>query len=69
MHETARRFPEEIARKVISRQMIFAYTGIAVIPAAFGVLATWAGLGVIMPVVVALLLMMLIVTTRLDSIT
>jgi fucose permease len=69
MHETARRFPEEIARKVISRQMIFAYTGIAVIPAAFGLLATWAGLGVIMPVVVALLLMMLFVTTWLDRLT
>ena len=69
MHETARRFPEDVARKVISRQMIFAYIGIAVIPAAFGVLATWAGLAVIMPVVVALLLVMLLVTTRLDSMT
>jgi fucose permease len=69
MHETARRFPEDVARKVISRQMIFAYIGIAVIPAAFGVLATWAGLAVIMPVVVALLLVMLVVTTSLDHLT
>ena len=69
MHETARRFPEDVARKVISRQMIFAYIGIAVIPAAFGVLATWAGLAVIMPVVVALLLAMLVVTTWLDRLT
>ena len=69
MHETARRFPDDIARTVISRQMIFAYIGIAVIPAAFGLLATWAGLGVIMPVVVALLLAMLVVTTWLDRLT
>jgi fucose permease len=69
MHETARRFPEDVARKVISRQMIFAYIGIAVIPAAFGVLATWAGLAVIMPVVVALLLVMLVMTTSLDHLT
>jgi fucose permease len=69
MHETARRFPDDVARTVISRQMIFAYIGIAVIPAAFGLLATWAGLGVIMPVVVALLLTMLLVTTWLDRLT
>jgi fucose permease len=69
MHETARRFPDDIARTVISRQMIFAYIGIAVIPAAFGLLATWAGLGVIMPVVVFLLLTMLLVTTWLDRLT
>jgi fucose permease len=69
MHETARRFPDDIARKVISRQMIFAYIGIAIIPAAFGVLATWAGLRVIMPVVLALLLAMLVVTTWLDRLT
>jgi hypothetical protein len=49
--------------------MIFAYIGIAVVPAAFGLLATWAGLGVIMPVVVALLLTMLLVTTWLDRLT
>ena len=69
MHETARRFPDDVARTVISRQMIFSYIGIAVIPAAFGLLATWAGLGVIMPVVVALLLAMLVVTTWLDLLT
>jgi fucose permease len=69
MHETAKRFPEDVARKVISRQMMFAYTGVSVIPAAFGLLATWAGLGAIMPMVVITFLALLVVTTWLDKLT
>ena len=69
MHETARRFPEDVASLVISRQMIFAYIGVSVVPAAFGLLATWAGLGAIMPMVVVALLGLLAVTTWLDRLT
>jgi fucose permease len=69
MHETARRFPDDIARAVIGRQMMFSYAGGSVIPAAFGLLATWAGLSAVMPVVVALLLALLALTVWLDSLT
>ena len=68
MHETARRFPEDVARTVIGRQMTFAYAGGSVIPAAFGLLATWAGLGAVMPVVVVILLALLALSAVLDSI-
>jgi fucose permease len=69
MHETARRFPDDVARMVIGRQMSLAYAGGAIIPAAFGLLATWAGLGAIMPVVLVMLLALLVVTTLLDGMT
>ncbi|MDZ7937023.1 MAG: MFS transporter [Rhodoferax sp.] len=69
MHETAKRFPDDIARSVIGRQMTFSYIGGSVIPAAFGVLATWAGLGAVMPVVVVLLIALLGLTAWLDSLT
>jgi fucose permease len=69
MHETARRFPDDIARAVIGRQMMFSYAGGSVIPAAFGLLATWAGLSAVMPVVVILLLMLLALTVWLDRLT
>jgi fucose permease len=69
MHETARRFPDDIARAVIGRQMMFSYAGGSIIPAAFGVLATWAGLSAVMPVVVVLLLALLALTVWLDSLT
>ena len=36
MHETARRFPPDVARTVIGRQMSLAYVGGSVVPAAFG---------------------------------
>jgi len=39
------------------------------VPAAFGLLATWAGLGAVMPVVVLLLVVLLLVTRRLDQLT
>lgn len=69
MHETARRFPADLARTVIGRQMMGSYAGGSLVPAAFGLLATWAGLGAVMPVVVALLLALLAVTTALDRLT
>jgi fucose permease len=69
MHETARRFPDEVARMVIGRQMTFAYAGGSVIPAAFGLLATWAGLAAVMPVVVALLVTLLAMVVVLDRMT
>jgi fucose permease len=69
MHETARRFPDDVARNVISRQMIFAYMGVSVVPAGFGLVATWAGLGAVMPMVVVMLLGLLAVTTWLDRLT
>jgi fucose permease len=69
MHETARRFPPEVVLKLIGRQMTCAYAGSSVVPAAFGLLATWAGLQTVMPVVVVLLLILLLVTYRLDRLT
>ena len=69
MHETARRFPPEAVRRLIGRQMTCAYAGSSVVPAAFGLLATWAGLAAVMPVVVALLLVLLLVTAWLDRLT
>lgn len=69
MHETARRFPDEVARAVIGRQMMFSYAGGSVIPAVFGLVAAWAGLGAVMPVVAALLVALLFVTTWLDRLT
>jgi fucose permease len=69
MHETARRFPDDIASKVIGRQMMFAYAGGSVIPAVFGLIAAWAGLAAVMPVVAALLVALLFITTWLDSLT
>jgi len=69
MHETARRFPPEVVRQLIGRQMTCAYAGSSVVPAAFGLLATWAGLQTVMPVVVLLLLVLLLVTSRLDRLT
>jgi len=68
MHETARRFPEDVARTVIGRQMTFAYAGGSIIPAGFGLLATWAGLSAVMPVVVVILLALLALAAVLDSI-
>jgi fucose permease len=69
MHETARRFPDDLARTVIGRQMMFSYAGGSVIPAAFGLLATWVGLSAVMPMVVLLLLALLALTTLLDCLT
>ncbi|MBE0587342.1 MAG: MFS transporter [Hydrogenophaga sp.] len=69
MHEAARRFPADVARTVIGRQMMAAYAGGSVIPAGFGLLATWVGLGAVMPVVVLLLIALLWATRELDRLT
>ncbi|MBU4519889.1 MAG: MFS transporter, partial [Gammaproteobacteria bacterium] len=69
MHEAARRFPAEVARTVIGRQMMAAYAGGSVIPAGFGLLATWVGLGAVMPMVVLLLIALLWATRALDRLT
>jgi fucose permease len=69
MHEAARRFPADVARTVIGRQMMAAYAGGSVIPAGFGLLATWVGLGAVMPVVVLLLIALLWATRALDRLT
>ena len=69
MHEAARRFPAEVARTVIGRQMMAAYAGGSVIPAGFGLLATWVGLGAVMPMVMLLLIALLWATRALDRLT
>lgn len=69
MHETAHRFPPDALRTLIGRQMTCAYAGGSIIPAGFGLLATWAGLSAVMPMVVALLLVLLALTTTLDRMT
>ncbi|MBW8315515.1 MAG: MFS transporter [Hydrogenophaga sp.] len=69
MHEAARRFPADVARTVIGRQMMAAYAGGSVIPAGFGLLATWIGLGAVMPVVMLLLIALLWATRALDRLT
>lgn len=68
MHETAVRFPAELARTLVGRQMVFAYAGGSLLPASMGLLATWAGLSWVMPSVVVLLLALVWVTRRLDQI-
>ena len=68
MHETTRRFPVDAATRLIGRQMACAYVGGSVIPAAFGLLATWAGLSAVMPAVVGLLTLLLLTTVLLDRI-
>jgi fucose permease len=68
MHETTRRFPLDAATRLIGRQMACAYVGGSVIPAAFGLLATWAGLAAVMPAVLALLVSLLLMTSVLDRI-
>ena len=69
MHETARRFPAEVASKVISWQMMASYAGGSIIPAAFGLLATWLGLGAVMPVVVGVLIALWFTVRRLNQLT
>lgn len=69
MHETARRFEPVTAAKVISRQVGFAYVGAAVVPAGLGYLAATAGLGAIMPAVLAALLLLLLMSEALNRIT
>ena len=69
MHETARRFPATVASTVVGRQIGLSYLGVSVMPAACGLLATAAGLVVVMPVVVLFLLGLLTVTESLNRLT
>ena len=69
MHETAQRFPAKVASRVIGRQIGLSYVGVSVMPAACGLLATVAGLVVVMPVVVLFLLGLLMVTESLNRLT
>ena len=69
MHETTRRFDADTARKVVGRQVGFAYMGGAVGPALLGMLGAYWGLGAIMPVVLAALVLLLLLCWALDRVT
>lgn len=69
MHETARRFPTHLTARVIGRQVGLSYVGSASVPAACGLLAAYAGLSMVMPALVLLLLVLLAVTERLNRLT
>jgi fucose permease len=69
MHETARRFPADQVTRVIGRQVGFSYIGGAGVPAACGLLAAYAGLVSVMPVVVLLLLVLWATTEKLNQLT
>ena len=69
MHETARRFDAETARKVIGRQVGFAYVGGALMPASMGLLAAALGLGAIMPAVLLAVITLLVLSELLNTIT
>ena len=69
MHETARRFPHELARTLVGRQMVFAYAGGSVLPAGLGLIATWFGLSWVMPCVLLLLISLFLATRWLDRMT
>lgn len=69
MHETTRRFPVRLAARVIGRQIGLSYVGSASVPAACGLLATYAGLGSVMPALALLLLALLAVTETLNRLT
>ena len=66
MHETARRFAAPDVVRMISRQMLASYAAGALLPAALGVWATWAGLQAVMPLVLVCLLALALVMVRLD---
>jgi fucose permease len=69
MHETARRFPAHVTGKVIGLQIGFSYIGVSVLPAACGLLATYAGLVMVMPAIVLLLAALYGVTEWLNHLT
>lgn len=69
MHEATRRFDAELARRVIGRQVAFAYLGCAAGPAALGLLGAWWGLWVIMPAIGLALLLLLFMVRQLDRVT
>lgn len=69
MHEATRRFDADTARRVIGRQVAFAYVGCALGPAALGLLGGQLGLWAVMPAVCLALLALLWMTARLDRVT
>jgi fucose permease len=69
MHEATRRVDAGTARRVIGRQVAFAYLGSALGPAALGLLGGWLGLWTIMPAVCLALLALLWMTAWLDRVT
>ena len=69
MHETARRFPANLTASVIGRQVGFSYIGSAGVPAACGLLATYAGLAAVMPALLLFLLALLAATESLNRLT
>ena len=69
MHETTRRFDAATARKVVGRQVAFAYVGGAIGPASLGLLGAYVGLATIMPAVLLALLLLLFMCARLDRVT
>ena len=69
MHETTRRFNAATARRVVGRQVAFAYIGGALGPAALGLLGAQWGLSFVMPVVVLALLLLLLLSWQLDRVT
>jgi fucose permease len=69
MHETARRFDADTARKVIGRQVGFAYVGGALVPAGMGLLAASLGLWAIMATVLLAVVSLLLLSEWLNRIT
>ncbi len=69
MHETTRRFDADTARKVVGRQVAFAYLGAAFGPAGLGLLGAHFGLAAIMPSVLVALLALLALSWYLDRVT
>ena len=69
MHETTRRFDADTARKVVGRQVAFAYVGAALGPAGLGLLGAALGLGAILPAVMVALALLLLLSWRLDRVT
>jgi len=63
MHETPRRYDEDTARLVVGRQVAFAYVGGALVPPAYGLLASRAGLEAL-PVAVLLAAILLLCLTE-----
>ncbi len=69
MHETMRRFDAGMARKVVGRQVAFAYVGGAVGPASLGLLGAQWGLAAIMPAVLVAVVLLLLLSALLDRVT
>ena len=69
MHETPRRFDPVTARRVIGWQVGTANAGAAMIPAAFGVLAAYAGLEAVFPTIACFVVVLLVLSIQLDRVT